>query len=360
VPFTPEARESAEAFAKQLDRLAGRLLASLRSAPFDDPTRAYRERVRADALVGRSDALAALLEDICNLTPIDIGILLTGDSGTGKSLVARIIHDNGPRQAEPFVEVNCAAVPEALVESELFGAMPGAHSTAMRRIVGKVEAAERGTLFLDEVSELHTTAQSKLLQLLQSKTYYPLGASEPRRANVRIIAATNSDLQAAVAEGRFREDLYYRLHVLPVRVPSLAERVGDVPLLARHFVEVASQNYGFAALPFSPSALRSIETAEWPGNVRQLEHAVEAAVIRANGERATQIERSHVFPKRMRPEQDAPQPLTFQEATRSFQRDLLARTLDEVGWNISKAADRLDIARSHVYTLIRAFGLTRQ
>jgi Nif-specific regulatory protein len=360
VPFTPEARESAEAFAHQLDRLAGRLLASLRSAPEDDPTRAHRARLRADALIGRSEALASLLADVANVCPLDVGILLTGDSGTGKSLVARIIHDNGPRQSEAFVEVNCGAVPETLVESELFGALPGAHSSALRRMVGKVEAAERGTLFLDEISELPTSAQSKLLQLIQSKTYYPLGAAEPRRANVRILAATNTDLEAAVSEGRFREDLYYRLHVLAVRVPTLAERAGDVPLLARHFVGVAAQRHGLSSLPFSPSALRAIETAEWPGNVRQLEHAIEAALIRANGERATQIERAHVFPKKLRTGPDAPQPPTFQEATRHFQRDLLASTLEQCGWNISKAAERLDIARSHVYTLMRAFGLVRQ
>jgi Nif-specific regulatory protein len=359
-PFTADAREIAEAFAQQIERSAGRLLASLRAAPEDDPTRPCRERLRADALVGRSAAVANLLQDLLNVSPIDVGILLTGDSGTGKSLVARIIHENGPRKAEPFVELNCAAVPEALLESELFGAMAGAHSTATRRMAGKIDAADRGTLFLDEISELRVSAQSKLLQLLQSKTYYPLGASEPHHANVRIIAATNADLEAAVAEGRFREDLYYRLHVLPVRVPSLAERVGDIPLLAEHFIGIASQRYGFAALPLSPGALHSIETAEWPGNVRQLEHAVEAAVIRANGGSATQIERSHLFPKRLDPDQDAQVPPTFQEATQRFQRDLVSRTLDESGWNVTLAAERLDIARSHLYKLIRAFGLARR
>jgi Nif-specific regulatory protein len=301
------------------------------------------------------------LRAVSQVSPLDVGVLLTGDSGTGKSLVARIIHENGSRRSEPFVELNCGAIPEGLVESELFGAMAGAHSTATRRMVGKVEAAERGTLLLDEIAELHASAQAKLLQLLQSKTYFPLGATEPRSANIRIIAATNADLEAAVREGRFREDLYYRLHVLPLRVPSLAERKEDISELASHFAALASESHGLPLLPLSPSAIRALQMAPWPGNLRQLEHAIEAAVIRAAGERVEQIESQHVFPR----EKGSTDPsegdiLTFQDATRRFQAEYLAATLDENGWNVSETARRLDLARSHVYTLIRAFGLERR
>src|SRR5438876_851423 len=192
----------------------------------------------------------------------------------------------------PSVTLNCATLPETLIESELFGALPGAHSTATRRIEGKVESAERGTLFLDEIGELSHAAQAKLLHLLQAKEYYPLGGTKPQRANVRVIAASNLDLQHAVAERRFREDLFYRLQVLPIRVPSLAERREDIPLLAAWFCTQACTRHGLPRLALSPNALRAAETAEWPGNVRQLENAVEAAVIRAAGAHAKQVERA--------------------------------------------------------------------
>jgi Nif-specific regulatory protein len=361
-PFDAAARESAELFAGELRELASRLLAPRSSTVEEDPTEAYRDRIRAESLIGHSAAMADLLRSLSHVVPFDVGILLTGDSGTGKSLVARLIHENGSRRGEPFVELNCAAIPEGLVESELFGAVEGAHSTATRRLPGKVEAAERGTLFLDEVSELPASAQAKLLQLLQSHTYFPLGATKPNVANIRIVAASNTDLELAVREGRFREDLYYRLHVLLVRVPSLEERREDIVLLAQHFVALASQSHRLPRLRISPAALRALENAPWPGNVRQLEHAIEAAVIRATGERADQIELQHVFPEAAaatRGSSDPNRPLTFQEATRRFQADYLATMLAETGWNVSEAARRLDLARSHVYSLIRAFDLER-
>jgi len=363
-PFDRTARDSAELFAAQLGGLASRLLAS-RTSPVDrDATESYRDLLRAESLIGHSPALADLLRSLSHVVPFDVSVLLTGDSGTAKSLVARVIHENSARLSEPFVELNCGAIPEALVESELFGAHEGAHSTATRRIPGKVEAAERGTLFLDEVSELPASAQAKLLQLLQSRTYFPLGSNQPCTANIRVVAATNTDLEVAVEEGRFREDLYYRLHVLPLRVPSLAERREDIPELAAHFVMLASQSHRLPRLPISPAALRALQNAPWPGNVRQLEHAIEAAVIRATGERADQIERPHVFPEAAPSHRGVAErergPLTFQEATRRFQAEYLATTLDEAGWNVSEAARRLDLARSHVYSLIRAFELERR
>jgi transcriptional regulator with GAF, ATPase, and Fis domain len=357
-PFDAADRESAEVFAHHLARLAGHLLARIAELQGPDPTRQYRDSLRVSGLVGRSPALAALLRDVALVSPLEVSVLLTGESGTGKSLVARLIHDNGPRADRPFVEVNCGAIPDGLVESELFGALPGSHSTATRATTGKVQAAERGTLFLDEVGDLSSAAQVKLLQLLQSGVYYPLGASEPSQADVRIVAATNTDLQSAVDAGRFREDLYYRLHVLPLRVPSLAERRDDVADLARHFCERASERHRLPRLELSGRALRALESAEWPGHVRQLEHAVEAALIRAAGSGASAVELAHLFPD-TEGERAEEQGLTFQEATRRFQRDLLRETLEATGWNVTEAARQLDLARSHVYNLIRAFGLER-
>ncbi|HYY05262.1 MAG TPA: sigma-54-dependent Fis family transcriptional regulator [Candidatus Limnocylindria bacterium] len=356
--FSEEDRACAETFARHLAPLVDRLLARWRERAGMDATAPVRARLRAPDVIGRSAALATALHHAALVAPLDVHVLLTGETGTGKSQVARLIHDNGPRAAHPFVTLNCAALPETLVESELFGALPGAHSTATRRIEGKVESAERGTLFLDEISELSHAAQAKLLHLLQAKEYYPLGGTRPLRANLRVIAATNIDLQQAVAERRFREDLFYRLQVLPIRVPSLAERREDIPLLAAHFCAQACARHGLPRLALSPNALRAAESAEWPGNVRQLENAVEAAVIRAAGAHAERVERAHLFPdSAARPEPDAP--LTFQEATRRFQARLLQDALEAEGWNVVETARRLDLARSHVYNLIRAFGLER-
>src|SRR6185503_19521925 len=227
--------------------------------------------------------------------------------------------------------LNCGALPETLIESELFGAFPGAHSTATRRIVGKVEAAERGTLFLDEIGELSYGSQAKLLHLMQAKEYYPLGATRPQSANVRVIAATNVELKEAVAQRRFREDLFYRLQVLPIRIPSLVERREDIPLLAAYFCAEACERNGLPKVDLSPNAMRAAESTEWPGNVRQLENAIEAAVIRATGENAKQVEKRHLFPELCAPQAD--DAVTFQEATRRFQGRFLAEALDSQGWN---------------------------
>src|SRR5206468_1414135 len=201
----------------------------------------------------------------------------------------------------------------------------------------------RGTPFLDEIGELSHAAQAKLLHLLQAKEYYPLGGTKPLRANVRVIAATNTDLQQAVGERRFREDLFYRLQVLPIRVPSLAERREDIPLLAAFFCAQACQRHHLPRLELSPNALHAAESAAWPGNVRQLENAVEAAVIRAAGAHAEQVERAHLFPETAaRPEAHAP--VTFQEATRRFQERLLHDALEAEGWDVVDTARRRDLA----------------
>src|SRR6185503_5405365 len=194
-----------------------------------------RRTLKASAIIGKSRALAGVLTQAAAAAPLDVTVLLTGPSGTGKTQLARVIHESSPRARGPFVELNCAALPEALLESELFGVLPGAHSTATRKIAGKVAAAEGGTLFLDEIGELKPAAQAKLLKLLESREYYPLGATHPVCADVRVIAATNLDIKAAVQRKDFREDLFYRLQVLPIRLPSLAERREDVALLAEHF-----------------------------------------------------------------------------------------------------------------------------
>jgi Nif-specific regulatory protein len=358
-PYTEEDRARVQLFAHHLAPFVDRLLLQERTQAATDPTQPWRKRLRLAGLVGRSNALAAVLKQVELVAPLDVAVLLTGESGTGKTQLARAIHDNGPRAQQPFVELNCAALPDELIENELFGALRGAHSTATRRIEGKIAAAERGTLFLDEIGEFSFAVQAKLLQLLQSKQYYPLGSAQPMQADVRVIAATNTDLQRAVAERRFREDLFYRLQVVPIRVPALVERREDIPLLAAFFCEQACTHHHLPNLLLSPNAVHALQAAEWPGNVRQLAHTVEAAVIRARGDGVLRVECSHLFPEST-PAPAAPRALTFQEATRRFQQELILQALDATDWNVSEAARRLDVTRTHVYNLIRAFGLQRQ
>lgn len=356
-PFSEDDRVRAELFARHLAPLADRLLLRTRVRAQGDPTRPYREALRLDAFAGRSHAIARVLRDVAAAAPRKVTVLLTGASGTGKTQLARIIHDNSPRRDGPFVELNCATLPELLVESELFGAMPGSHSTATRRIAGKVEAAEGGTLFLDEIADLPLGAQSKLLQLLQSLEYFPLGATKPLRADVRIVVATNTDLEAAVERRAFRQDLLYRIRIVPIAVPPLSARPEDIGELLELFTQRACDAHAIAPLAISPSALRAAEAADWPGNVRQLENAVEAAVIRAAAEESTRLEVHHLFVEQSTRDLGAPE--TFQAATRRFQGQLVLRMLDDTGWNIVETARRLDVTRSHVYNLIRAHGLER-
>jgi transcriptional regulator with GAF, ATPase, and Fis domain len=356
--FTSEDSACAEIFVTHLAPLVHALFERQRFDERRDQTRHYRANMKLDHLVGASAGLAALLREVALVAPLDVCVLLTGETGSGKTQIARTIHDNSPRAQRPFVELNCATIPEGLAENELFGALPGAHSTATRKIEGKVAAARGGTLFLDEVSELTVAAQAKLLQLLQTGHYYPLGASQPQAADIRIIAATNTNLKEAVAERRFREDLFYRLQVLPLRVPSLAERREDIPLLARHFCTMAQRTHRLRAVELSPGAVLALTNAEWPGNIRELCHRVEAATIRAAGDNCPQVEVLHLgF--------DGPAlrsgggSTTFQAATRGFQRKFLEDALEGCDGNVSEVARRLDLTRGHVYTLMKTLGLQK-
>ncbi|NOK37613.1 sigma-54-dependent Fis family transcriptional regulator [Corallococcus exercitus] len=354
-PFSPEAVQAAETVARFIVTAVQRANSG-RWREADDPTLPFREKLRLGGIVGRSRAMAHVFEQVALAAPLDVSMLITGASGTGKTQLAQAIHDNSKRRGGPFVEINCAAIPEGLIESELFGALPGAFPGA-RRTVGKVEAAEGGTLFLDEIAEIPLAAQGKLLQLLQSKQYYALASSRLAKANVRIIAATNADLEQLVAERRFREDLFYRLNVFTLRMPSLAERREDLGCLVEQLLERLSEEHGLPALRASPGFHAACEVAEWPGNVRQLRHRLEAALIRASAEAATYIEPCHLA--------DGPRAqqegiLSFHEATRRFQRNLLQHGLVTSGWNVSEVARQYDLARAHVYNLMRAFGLKRE
>jgi Nif-specific regulatory protein len=346
-----------ELFARHLAPLANQVRARRSSVQSSELSR-LREKLNAGEVIGRSPVLLHVLREVALIAPLEVGVLLQGATGTGKTQLARVIHNNSPRAAGPFVELNCAAIPEPLLESELFGAESGAHSTATRRIDGKVAAADGGTLLLDEIAELSLPAQAKLLQLLQSKTYYRLGSRHEVTANVRIIAATHVDLVQAVEAKTFREDLYYRLQVISIRLPSLSERPEDLSLLAQHFCERAQRTHALSVVELSPSALRLIQSSEWNGNMRELANVVERATIRCSARGLLHIEGSDLGLD-SRGDRDGATPPTFQAETRRFQAGLVARALDATDWNVSEAARRLDLTRTHLYNLIKSFGLRR-
>jgi Nif-specific regulatory protein len=350
-PFSPADRERLELFALQLTPLAERL----GSQPArEDHTTDIRRRLKCEQIIGGSRAVAAMLKAISNVASLDVDVLLTGPSGTGKSTLARMLASNSRRSDAPFVELNCAAIPEQLLESELFGAERGAHSTATRRVMGKVAAADTGTLFLDEIGELSPGCQGKLLQLLQERRYYPLGSTTANRVNVRIVSATNTDLEQRVRARLFREDLFYRLHVMPIEVPSLDARREDIPELVQHFVVLNCQRHQLPSLAVSRRVLAACQNAPWPGNIRQLGHAIEAAVIRAHGERSTVVVERHVFPENVDGE-----PMSLQMQTRAFQRRVILDALERHSWNIRESARELGLSRSHLYDLIQTFNLKR-
>ena len=356
--FSESEVDRARAFARHLGPLVDGLFIRSRQRQGDEVA-PFRARLRIDEVVGVSSSLAKVLREVELVAPLDVAILVTGETGTGKTQLARVIHDNGRRRSRRFVELNCSAIPENLVESELFGAVAGAHSAATRRMEGKVAAAEGGTLFLDEVGELAMPAQAKLLQFLHTKEYYPLGSSTPRTADVRIIAATNSDLEEKVRERRFRDDLFFRLNVLSVRMPALSERREDIAPLARHLCARAHRSHGLPERELSPGAIRAIEASEWRGNVRELANAIVVAAIRASGEGAKAIEETHLFASITATTSVSRAPLTFQEETRRFQAALVQRALEAADWNVAAAARTLDLTRAHLYNLIKAFGLSR-
>ncbi len=353
-PFSDEDRDLVGLFATGLAPFADRLLVRRRLAESVDPTHGLRQRFALEGVIGRSAALAAALDQAMMAAPLDVVVLLTGPSGSGKGVLARAIHRNSRRKDGPFVELNCAAIQPTLLEAELFGARAGSHSTAQHDRSGQVAAAEGGTLFLDEIAEIPFEAQAKLLQLLQDRRYYALGATEATQADLRILVATNADLQDRVATKQFREDLYYRINVLPVHLPALADRPEDLVPLAVALLERAIREHGLPPMRLSQSALLAIETAAWPGNVRELYNAVQAAAIRAVAGGASEVGAAHLFVQGDATGRGGE--LTFQEATRRFQRELVQKTLEDVDWNVRAAAKRLDIARSYMYKLIGSLG----
>jgi Nif-specific regulatory protein len=317
-----------------------------------DATAKVRERLAAPQLIGRSEALARVLERAAMAASFDLTVLLTGEPGTGKSQLAQIIHQNSRRKGGPFVDLNCAAIPETLFESELFGTTAASH-TGARLTAGKVEAAEGGTLFLDEIGEVSLTSQVKLLQLLESRQYRKLGSNELVKANVRVVAATNAELESQVATKAFRDDLFHRLNQLPIRMPSLRERPDDVGALVDQLLCRLAEEHGLPVLRASPALRTRCEINSWPGNIRQLRNSLQVALITAVAQGAEQVEARHLDDDRG----DANEPATFHAATRAFQREFLRQRLIDAEWNVSEVARQLELTRAHIYNLIRSLNI---
>jgi Nif-specific regulatory protein len=357
-PFSEDDASAAEVFAQHVGPLARKLVALAEHAAGGDPTREARRTLRHDGLIGRSRAFASTLSLLAAAAKSDVSVLLTGDTGTGKSLLARVIHASGPRANGPFVEVNCGAIAPTLYESEFFGHVRGAFTNAVRDRVGRFSAADGGTLLLDEIAEVPLDLQSKLLRALQEGLIERVGDDQTRRVDVRVIAATNIDLDKAVAQGLFRQDLYFRLNVFPVRVPSLRERPEDIGELARYLLARHCARYRVPAMELSPSALHALQAADWPGNIRELEGKLERAVVLAHDQGETVLTRAQLFPEDREPGEDPP--ATLHAATRAFQKEFLRTALEENDWNVTQTARMIEVARSYLYKLIDAHDLAAE
>ena len=308
-------------------------------------------------IIGESDVMRRLREHIATAAPSTGRVLIHGENGSGKELVARAIHTLSARREAPFVEVNCAAIPEELIESELFGHERGAFTGALARRRGKFETADSGTVFLDEIGDMSLKTQAKVLRALEEQAFERVGGRETLKVDVRVIAASNRDLPSLIAQGAFREDLFYRLNVIPIEVPPLRARKEDVPALVEHFIRVFCAENGKRLKTVAPAALTWFMTYEWPGNVRELRNMVERLVIMVPGDGIGPDD----LPPPLRPKSELAPALgegkPLKEARDSFERAYILAELRAQDWNMTRTAERLGIERSHLYRKIRAYGI---
>ena len=315
---------------------------------------------RRQAMVGDSPAIVRLREQIAMAAPTNGRVLIHGENGTGKELVARSVHALSRRSAGPFVEVNCAAIPDELLESELFGHVRGAFTGAVSDRRGKFEVADGGTIFLDEIGDMSLKSQAKVLRVLQEQVVEPVGGRADVEVDVRVVAATNKSLQEEIQAGRFRDDLFYRLNVVPIFVPPLRDRREDIDRLTEHFLARYTSEYGRRAKTVDPAALATLRSYRWPGNVRELRNVIERVVIMVPGPIVTAQDLGFLETSPGRP--DAPPvqarwPVRLQEARDRFERDYILQVVTEQRGNITRAADVLGLERSNLYRKMRAFGI---
>jgi two-component system response regulator HydG len=303
-------------------------------------------------IVGKDPKMQAIYKLIEDIAPTDTTVLIQGDSGTGKELVAVAIHQSSLRNHHPFVVINCSAYPATLLESELFGHEKGAFTGAVRRKAGRFEQADGGTVFLDEIGEIPPSAQIKLLRVIQTQKFERIGGEQTLAVNVRIIAATNKDLLQEVKDGHFREDLYYRLNVIPIQLPPLSKRRNDIPLQARYFMQRFAAEQGKDINEFSPEAMRRLLDYSWPGNVRELENSIEHAVVLAKGNRIEISDLPSALHYASFPAKTGSQGTILENEAK-----LLKEALDECGWNKKQAARRLGISRNTLYRKLKKYQI---
>tara|TARA_Y100001935_G_scaffold255181_1_gene266957 strand:- start:2860 stop:4257 length:1398 start_codon:yes stop_codon:yes gene_type:complete len=323
---------------------------------------ALHKKYQFENIVGQSDQITNVLEVIEKVASSDSTVLITGESGTGKELIARAIHFNSQRMNNPFVPINCGAIPADLLESELFGHVKGSFTGAIANRTGRFEMADSGTLFLDEIGDMNPNLQVKILRVLQERCFEPVGSAKTVKSNVRVVAATNIDLEKAVAEGRFREDLYYRLNVIPVRVPSLRERKSDIPLLIHHFIEQFNRTRQRSLKGIAPEALQLLVNYAWPGNIRELENLVERLTI-LKGAGVVDVPD---LPEKYRQGSLSQNPseleipengLDFNSAVDAYENALILKALEKTGWNRNQAALLLKLNRTTLVEKIKKKGL---
>ncbi len=322
-----------------------------------EPNVAKKKEVQLDfdEIIGDSEQILRVKQAIAQAARTNARVFIFGENGTGKELVARAIFRNSSRSDKPFVDLNCAAIPAELIESELFGHEKGAFTGAADRRIGKFEQADEGTLFLDEICDMAMTMQAKVLRVLEEQRFQRVGGNESISVDVRVIAATNIDPQQAIRDGRFREDLYYRLNVIPINMPALRERMGDIPLLLDHFLRQAVKANGLPSKVFTPGAIDLLARYEWPGNVRELKNVVERLAILSEGE---QIDVNQVADSLFRPDQDDQFPgLDLRSARRDFEKKYIMQALKQFEKNISRTARFLGMERTHLHRKLKTLKI---
>ncbi len=328
-----------------------------------------KQRSGFDTMIGKNPQMIQIYELIKKVAPTPASVLITGESGTGKELVAKAIHVNSPREPYPFITVNCAALTENLLESELFGHEKGAFSDAAAMRKGRFETANNGTIFLDEIGEIPLSLQSKLLRLLQEKNFERTGGNQTIDVDIRIISATNKDLKEEVQQGRFREDLFYRLNVIHMALPALRDRMDDIPLLVEHFIKKSASNLGKEGLEISPEALRLLVNLPWEGNVRELENTIERAAILCNDNiidaddvqpESVSIDKSSEWSRDVDILDFIPESVELNDVLYTVEERLLKRALDKTGHVQARAAEQLGITKSLLQYKMKKYGIKKQ
>ncbi|MDQ3282887.1 MAG: sigma-54 dependent transcriptional regulator [Acidobacteriota bacterium] len=344
------------------DKLLLTVRNAVRQRSLEEENTELKEKAEKEyQLVGNSPLMADLKTQIERAAPTKATVLITGESGTGKELVAREIHRRSARSKQPFIQVNCAAIPNELIESELFGHKKGSFTGAVRDQIGKFVAADGGTIFLDEIGDMSNSAQAKVLRVLQEGEVEPVGAAAVVKVDVRVIAATNKDLVEEIKNGRFREDLYYRLNVIPIRTPPLRERRDDIAVLAQHFAKLFSEEHNYHPKKFTGAAVKALSDAQWRGNVRELRNMIERLVIMVPGDAIDVTDLPAEF---FRTPTDiissAMRLSTLQEFKDEAEKAFIIAKLREFGWNVSKTAESIDTPRSNLYKKIEQYNIKRE